>query len=61
MPLTQNCAQPLRPPPPIEECLIVPRFAFAHIFQLKAYGEHRLHGSVINIPTNLNVVQFVLP
>jgi hypothetical protein len=52
---------PYAPAPPIEECLIVPRFAFAHIFQLKAYGQYGLHGSVINIPTNLNVVQFVLP
>ncbi len=48
-------------PPPIKECLKVPRFAFAHIFQLKAYGQYGLHGSVINIPTNLNVVQFGLP
>jgi hypothetical protein len=48
-------------PPPIEECLIVPCFAFANIFQLKTYGQYGLHRSVINIPTNLNVVQFVLP
>jgi hypothetical protein len=56
---TQNCAQPLRPPLPIEECLIVPHFVFANIFQLKAYGQYGLHGSVTNIPTNLNVVQLV--
>jgi hypothetical protein len=39
----------------------VPHFAFANIFQLKAYGQYGLHGSVINIPTNLNAVQLVLP
>jgi len=47
--------------PPVEEFLIVPCFIITHIFQLKAYGQYGLHGSVINIPTNLNVVQFVLP
>jgi len=61
MPLYSKLCTTPKPPLPIEECLIVPRFAFANIFQLKAYGQYGLHGSVINIPTNLNVVQFLLP
>jgi len=61
MPLYSKLCTTPTPPPPIEECLIVPRFALAHSFQLKAYGQCGLHGSVINNPTSLNIVQFVLP
>jgi hypothetical protein len=39
-----------------EEQLIVPRLAFAQIFQLKGYGQYGLHGSIINVPTNLDLV-----
>jgi hypothetical protein len=45
----------------IEERLIALRLAFAHIFQLGGYGQYIIHRSVVNVPTNLNLVQNVLP
>jgi hypothetical protein len=44
----------------IEECLITPCLAFAHIFQLEGYGQYKIHGNVVNVPTNLNLIQNVL-
>jgi len=55
---TQNCAQPLRPPS-YTRMFNSATFCIRTYFQLKAYGQYGLHGSVINIPTNLNVVQLV--
>jgi hypothetical protein len=45
----------------IKECLITPHLAFAQIFQLKGYGQYGMHGSIINVPTNFNLVQILLP
>ncbi len=45
----------------MEEHLIAPCLAFAQIFQLKGYGKYIMHGSIVNVPTNLNLVQTVLP
>jgi hypothetical protein len=45
----------------MEEHLIAPCLAVAQIFQLKGYGEYKMHGSIVNVPTNLNLVQIVLP
>ncbi len=45
----------------IEECLIAPCLRFAQIFQLQGYGQYELHGSIVNVPTNLNVIQTILP
>jgi hypothetical protein len=44
-----------------KEKMIVPCFAFAQNFQLKGYGQYGLHGIIVNVPTNLDIVQFVLP
>jgi hypothetical protein len=41
----------------IEEILIAPCLAFAQIFQLQGYGQYGLHGSIVNVPTNLNIIQ----
>jgi hypothetical protein len=38
----------------IEEHIIAPCLAFAWIFQLKGYGQYIMHGSIINVPTNLD-------
>jgi hypothetical protein len=34
---------------------------FTQIFQLQGYGQYGLHGSIVNVPTNWNIVQIVLP
>jgi len=31
------------------------------IFQLQGYGQYGFHGSIVNVPTNLNIIQIVLP
>jgi len=40
--------------------LIAPRLAFTQIFQLKGYRQYGMHGSVVNISTNLDLVQTIL-
>ncbi len=45
----------------IKEHLIAPCFAFAQIFWLQGYEQYRIRESVVNVPTNLNLVQNVLP
>ena len=35
----------------LEERLISPRLAFAQIY---GYGQYKMHGSIINVPTNVN-------
>ncbi len=42
----------------IEKCLISPCITFAQVFQLQRHG---LHGSIVNVLTNLNIIQIVLP
>lgn len=41
----------------IEYCLIVPWLAFAQNCQLHGYGQYGMHGNIINVPTNLNLIQ----
>jgi hypothetical protein len=45
----------------IEEHLIALHLAFAQIFQLKGYGQYEMHGSIVNVPKNLDLVQIILP
>jgi hypothetical protein len=45
----------------IEEHLIAPHLVIAQIFQLQGYGQYGLHGSIIIVPKNLNIIQIVLP
>jgi len=45
----------------IEECLIAPCLVFAQIFQLHGHGQYGMHGSIVNVPTNLNLRQTVFP
>jgi hypothetical protein len=40
---------------------VSPRLAFAQIYQLKGYGQYGIRGSIVNVPTNLDLVQNVLP
>jgi len=40
----------------IEECFIAPHLAFTQIFQLKGYGQYGMHGNIIHVVTNLNLV-----
>jgi hypothetical protein len=40
--------------------LIAPRLAFAQIFQVKGYRQYGMHGSIVNISTNLDLVQTIL-
>ncbi len=44
----------------IKEHLITPWLAFAQTFQLQGYEQYDIHESVVNVPTNLNLVQNVL-
>ncbi len=41
--------------------MIAPHLAFTQIFRLKGYGQYGMHGSIVNVPTNLNLVQTILP
>ncbi len=43
-----------------EEHIIAPCLAFARIFQLKGYGQYIMHGSIVNVPTNLDLIQIIL-
>ncbi len=45
----------------IKEHLIAPRFAFAQIFQLRGYEQYGMCGNIVNVPTNLNLMQNILP
>jgi len=45
----------------IEEHLIVPHLAFAQIFQLKGYGQYGMHENILDVLTNLDLVQSILP
>jgi hypothetical protein len=45
----------------IKESFIVSRLSFTQFFQLKGYRQYDMHGSVVNAPTNLNLVQKLLP
>jgi hypothetical protein len=45
----------------VKESFIVSDLAITHTFQLKGYGQKNMHGSVVNAPTNLNLVQNLLP
>jgi hypothetical protein len=45
----------------IKECSIAPCLTFAQIFQLQGYEQYGLHGRIVNVPTNLNIIQIVLP
>jgi hypothetical protein len=39
----------------IKEHLMAPCLAFAPTFQLQWYEQYRIHESVVNVPTNLNL------
>jgi hypothetical protein len=45
----------------IKERLITPCFAFAQIFQVKWYKQYGMHGSIVNVLTNLDLVQTIFP
>jgi len=40
---------------------IILKQTFAEICQVQGYGQFKMHGSVINVPSNLNIIQSVLP
>jgi hypothetical protein len=40
--------------------LITPHLAFAQIFQLKGYGQYGMHGNIVIVSTNLDLVQTIL-
>jgi hypothetical protein len=41
--------------------LIAPHLTFTQIFQLHGYGQYGLHGNIINVLMNLNIIHIVLP
>jgi hypothetical protein len=45
----------------VEKWLIAPHLTFAQFFQLKGYGQYGLHGNIVNVPTNLDLVESILP
>jgi hypothetical protein len=45
----------------LKEHLIALQMAFAYIFQLNDWGQYDIRGSVINVPTNLDKIQTILP
>jgi hypothetical protein len=45
----------------LEKCLISPYFAFAQIYKLQGYMQYNMHGSVMNVPTNVDQIKSILP
>ncbi len=41
------------------ERLVILRQTIAHIYQVQGYGQFKMHGSVINVFSNLNIIQSV--
>jgi len=44
----------------IKRTSISPHFAFAQIYKLQGYGQYKMHGSVINVPANVDQTQSIL-
>ncbi len=45
----------------LEERSVSPRLAFAQIWQLQGYGKYNIEGNIINVPSNINSTQSILP
>ncbi len=45
----------------LEKQLVSPHLAFAQIWQLQGYGQYNIKGSIINVPSNINFTQSILP
>jgi len=45
----------------LKKRFISPCFAFAQIYKLQGYGQYNMHGSVINVPENVDQIQSILP
>jgi hypothetical protein len=45
----------------LEEWLVSLCLAFAQIWQLQGYGQYNIKGSIINVPSNINSTQSILP
>jgi len=45
----------------LKEIPAILRQTFAHIYQIQGYGQFKMHGSVINVPSKLNIIQSILP
>jgi hypothetical protein len=43
----------------LKEIFVILKQTFADIFQV--HGQFKMHGSVINVPSNLNIIQSILP
>jgi hypothetical protein len=45
----------------LEERLVSPRIAFAQIHKLHNFAQFKLHGSIINVPSNIDQTQSLFP
>ncbi len=45
----------------LEERLIAPQMTFAQIYQLNGWGQYGIQGSIVNVPTNVDKMQIILP
>ncbi len=45
----------------LKERLVSPCLAFAQIWQLQGCGQYNIKGSIINVPSNINSTQSILP
>jgi hypothetical protein len=45
----------------LEEQLVSPRLTFAQIWQLQSYGQYNIKRSIINVSSNINSTQSILP
>ncbi len=45
----------------LEKRLISPHLAFVQIWQLQGYGQYSIKGNIINVLTNVNFTQSILP
>jgi len=44
----------------LEKCFVSPKLVFAQIYKLHSYGQYKMEGIVINVPTNINQMQLLL-
>jgi hypothetical protein len=45
----------------LKEHIISSCLAFPQIYKLYGYGQYKMHGSVINVPIDVNQTQSILP
>jgi hypothetical protein len=56
-----NDIDSIKKPNELEEWVVSLRLSFAQIWQLQGYGKYNIKGNIINVPSNINFTQSILP